>query len=141
MKVKDIMSSPVEEIRSDATISQAARMMQMSDIGVLPIMKDGDVVGVLTDRDIAIRVVAEGLDPQETSVSEVMSSEIICCSEDSSMEDAATLMEENQVHRLLVLSGANRVSGIISIADIVRRISDDHLIHEILESICQPAHA
>lgn len=141
MKVKDIMSSPVEEIRSDATISQAARMMQMSDIGVLPIMKDGDVVGVLTDRDIAIRVVAEGLDPQETSVSEVMSSEIICCSEDSSMEDAATLMEENQVHRLLVLSSANRVSGIVSIADIVRRISDDHLIHEILESICQPAHA
>lgn len=141
MKVKDIMSSPVEEIRSDATISQAARMMQMSDIGVLPIMKDGDVVGVLTDRDIAIRVVAEGLDPQETAVSEVMSSEIICCSEDSSMEDAATLMEENQVHRLLVLSSANRVSGIVSIADIVRRISDDHLIHEILESICQPAHA
>ncbi len=141
MKVRDIMSSPVEEIQSDATIAQAARMMKLSDIGVLPVIKDGDVVGVLTDRDIVIRVISEGLDPQQTYVSEVMSSDIVCCSDDSSVQDAADLMENNQVHRLLVLSDTNETAGIVSIADIVRRISDDRLIHELLKSICQPVHA
>jgi CBS domain-containing protein len=135
------MSSPVEEIQSDATIAQAARMMKLSDIGVLPVIKDGDVVGVLTDRDIVIRVISEGLDPQQTYVSEVMSSDIVCCSDDSSVQDAADLMENNQVHRLLVLSDTNETAGIVSIADIVRRISDDRLIHELLKSICQPVHA
>lgn len=141
MKVRDIMSSPVEKIQSDATVAQAARLMQISDIGVLPIMGEGDVIGVLTDRDITVRVVAEGLDPRATSVVEVMSVDVICCSEDSRIQDAAIIMEENKVHRLLVLSGANEISGILSLSDIARTIKDDHLIHEILESICQPAHA
>lgn len=140
MKVKEIMTSPVEEIGADAKVFQAAKMMKMLNIGVLPVIKGEAIFGIVTDRDIAVRVVAERLDPQNTSVGQVMTTEVICCSEDATVEEAARLLEENQVHRLLVLSN-NKVCGIISIADVVRNINNDHLIHEILQSICEPAHA
>lgn len=141
MKAKEMMTSPVEEIGADAKIFQAAKMMKMLDIGVLPVTKGEEVVGILTDRDITVRVVAERLDPQSTSVGEAMTAEVICCSEDANIEEAAALLEQNQVHRLLVLSPNNKVSGIISIADVVRSIRDDRMIHEILGSICEPVHA
>jgi CBS domain-containing protein len=140
MKVKEIMTSPVEEIGADAKVFQAAKMMKMLNIGVLPVIRREEIVGIVTDRDIAIRVVAERLDPQNTPVGQVMTAEVICCSEDTTIEEAAGLLEENQVHRLLVLSN-NKVCGIISIADVVRNINNDRLIREILQSICEPAHA
>jgi CBS domain-containing protein len=140
MKVKEIMTSPVEEIGADAKVFQAAKMMKMLNIGVLPVIRGEEIVGIVTDRDIAIRVVAERLDPQNTPVGQVMTAEVICCSEDTTIEEAAGLLEENQVHRLLVLSN-NKVCGIISIADVVRNINNDRLIREILQSICEPAHA
>ena len=140
MKVKEIMTSPVEEIGADAKVFQAAKMMKMLNIGVLPVIRREEIVGIVTDRDIAIRVVAERLDPQKTPVGQVMTAEVICCSEDTTIEEAAGLLEENQVHRLLVLSN-NKVCGIISIADVVRNINNDRLIREILQSICEPAHA
>lgn len=140
MKVKEIMTSPVEEIGADAKVFQAAKMMKMLNIGVLPVIRGEEIVGIVTDRDIAIRVVAERLDPQKTPVGQVMTAEVICCSEDTTIEEAAGLLEENQVHRLLVLSN-NKVCGIISIADVVRNINNDRLIREILQSICEPAHA
>ena len=140
MKVKEIMTSPVEEIGADAKVFQVAKMMKMLNIGVLPVIRGEEIVGIVTDRDIAIRVVAERLDPQNTPVGQVMTAEVICCSEDTTIEEAAGLLEENQVHRLLVLSN-NKVCGIISIADVVRNINNDRLIREILQSICEPAHA
>lgn len=138
MKVKDIMSHPVEEIRSDETIYQAARLMHMADVGLLPIWEDGDIVGVLTDRDIAVRVVAAGLNPQETRVAAAMSADVVCCSEDSSIQDAAVIMGENKVRRLLVLSRVNEVSGILSIADIAMKVKDPYLIRDIIMSIYEP---
>lgn len=140
MKVKEIMTSPVEEIGADIKIFQAAKMMKMLDIGVLPVVRGEAIVGIVTDRDIVVRVVAERLNAQTTLVGEIMTAEVICCSEDETIEAAARLLEENQVHRLLVLSNNNKVSGILSIADVVRSIKNDRLIHEILESICEPAH-
>lgn len=141
MKARDIMTSPVEEIRSDAKIFQAAKMMKMLDVGVLPVTKGDEIVGIITDRDITVRVIAERLDPQTTTVGEAMTAEVVCCSETAEMQEVSRLLEEHQVHRLLVLSDSNKVSGIISIADVVRNIRDDQLIHEILGSICEPAHA
>lgn len=138
MKVKDIMSHPVEEIRSDARVTEAAQLMQLSDVGILPIRDDDDIIGVLTDRDITARVVAGELNPRETPVTDVMSADVICCSEDSSVQDAATIMEENKVRRLLVLSRANEVSGILSIADIAMKVKDPYLIREIIMSIYEP---
>lgn len=141
MKVSEIMSSPLEVVSSEATISNAAEKMKSFDVGVLPVMKEDEVVGILTDRDIVIRVIAENLDPQKTQVKKAMSTDIWSCPEDMELEDAAMLMEEKQVHRLLVLGDDGAVTGILSIGDIARKTQDeqDHLIHEVLEKVCIPA--
>ena len=139
MKVKEFMTSPVEGVRSDGTIAQAAKLMQTSDIGVLPVMDNDQVVGVLTDRDIAVRVVAEGLDPQSTPVRKAMTEQVVCCSEDDDFREAASVMEDSKVHRLLVLSEDKKVTGILAIADIVRNIRDAGLVQEVLGKICEPS--
>jgi len=139
MRVRDIMSSPVETISHEAMITEAAEKMRTFEVGVLPVMKEDEIVGVITDRDIAIRVVAEGLDPQNTPVSSAMSTEVASCSEDTDMEEAASIMEEKKIHRLLVLGNDNTVSGVLSIGDIARKMEDEHLLHEVLGRICEPA--
>lgn len=141
MRVSEIMSSPLETISSEATIANAAEKMKSFDIGVLPVMKEDEVVGIITDRDIVIRVIAENLDPQRTQVKNAMSTEIFSCSEDMELEEAAQLMEEKQVHRLLVLGEDGAVTGILSIGDIARKTEapQDHLVHEVIEKICIPS--
>ena len=140
MKVKDIMSSPVETINSDATITQAAEMMKSFNIGVLPVEQKDEIVGAITDRDIAIRVVAQKLDPESTSVNRVMTTDPICCPEDTDMQEAAKMMEDRKIHRLLVLGSDNEVAGVLSIGDIARKMKDEHLLHEVMERICEPAY-
>jgi len=141
MKVSEIMSSPLETISSEATITNAAEKMKSFDIGVLPVMKEDEVVGIITDRDIVIRIIAESLDPQRTQVKKAMSTNIWSCSEDMELEEAVKLMEDKQVHRLLVLGEDGAVTGILSIGDIARKTeeNEDHLVHEVIEKICVPA--
>ncbi len=135
------MSSPLETINAEATITNAAEKMKSFDIGVLPVMNEDEVVGIITDRDIVVRVIAEGLDPQSTQVKRAMTTEIFSCPEDMDIEDAAKLMEDRQVHRLLVLGEEGAVTGILSIGDIARKTEQDqdHLVHELVEKICVPA--
>jgi CBS domain-containing protein len=139
MKVRDIMSSPVEMIAPDAMITEAAEKMKSSDVGVLPVEKDGDIVGMITDRDIVVRAIADKLDPQKTPVSKAMTFDPICCSEDTEMEEAARMMEVKKIHRLLVLDD-DTVSGILSIGDIAIKMRDEHLLYEVLEKVCEPSH-
>lgn len=141
MKVGDIMNSPVEMISSDAMITEAAEKMKSCDVGVLPIIKKEDeIVGMITDRDIVVRVIAQNLDPKSTPVTEAMTPEPLCCFEDTDMQEAAKMMEDKQVHRLLVLGSDNEATGILSIGDIATKMKDEHLLHEVLETICEPAH-
>jgi CBS domain-containing protein len=137
MKVKDIMTSPVHTISYDATISQAAQKMETFDVGVLPVKKDGKIVGMITDRDIILRVTAQDLDPQKTTVDNAMTSYIISCRANDDVEEAAELMEENHVHRLLVFENDKAV-GILSIGDVARKIEDDHIVHEVLREVSEP---
>ncbi|OHB61085.1 MAG: hypothetical protein A2Y12_13835 [Planctomycetes bacterium GWF2_42_9] len=141
MKVSEIMSSPLETVSSEATITNAAEKMKAFDIGVLPVMKEDEVVGIITDRDIVVRCVAESLDPQRTQVKKAMTTDIFSCSEDMELEEAAELMEEKQVHRLLVLGEDGSVTGILTVGDIARKTADqeDHLVHEVIEKICIPS--
>lgn len=139
MKVRDIMSSPVEMIAPDAMITEAADKMKSYDVGVLPVEKDGDIVGIITDRDIVVRAVADGLDPKRTPVSKAMTFDAMCCSEDTEMEEAARIMEEKKIHRLLVLDENDTVSGILSIGDIAIKMRDEHLLYEVLEIVCEPS--
>ena len=139
MKVKEIMSSPVEMIAPDAMITEAADKMKSYDVGVLPVEKDGDIVGIITDRDIVVRAIADELDPQRTPVSKAMTFDAMCCSEDTDMEEAARIMEVKKIHRLLILDDDDEVSGILSIGDIAIKMRDEHLLSEVLEKICEPS--
>lgn len=140
MKVKEIMSSPVETISADATVTQAAEMMKFFNVGVLPVEQEDKIAGTITDRDITIRIVARKLDPQNTPVNRVMTAEPVCCSEDTDMQEATKMMEDKKIHRLLVLGSNNEVIGVLSIGDIARKMKDEHILHEVMERICEPAY-
>jgi len=139
MKVREIMSSPVETIGPEAMITEAAEKMKSCDVGILPVMKEDEILGTITDRDIVVRVIAKNLDPENTPVRRAMTAKPMSCSEDTDMEEAARMMEEKKVHRLLVLGSDGTVAGILSIGDIARKMNDEHLLHEVLERICEPA--
>jgi CBS domain-containing protein len=139
MKVKDIMSSPCEKIDFNATITQVAQKMKSSGVGILPVEKADEIIGVITDRDIVLKVLAEKLDPKTTAVNKVMTTDVIACYEDDDIRDAAKLMEDNQIRRLLVLDRNDSLSGILSVADFAVRGKDEHLSYEVLEKVCEPA--
>jgi len=117
MKVKDVMTTEVAVARPDQTIADAARMMAECDAGVLPVGEDDRLVGMITDRDIAIRAVARDL-PCDTTVGEVMSKEVLYCFEDETIEHVAENMGEQQVRRLPVLNREKRLVGILSLGDL-----------------------
>jgi CBS domain-containing protein len=120
MKVSEIMSRSVDLSAPTMTVREVAQRMKANDIGALPVGENDRLVGMITDRDIAVRVVAEGKDPTSCTVREAMSEGIYYCSEDSSVEDAARIMAEHQVHRLPVVNQDKRMVGIVATADIAR---------------------
>lgn len=118
MKIKDLMHRDVAILDPSATLEEAAQKMADADVGSLPVLRRGKPVGVITDRDIVVRALAEGLKPAETTVEAVMTSEIVHCREDDDARDAADLMAENRVRRLLVLNEADELAGVVSLADL-----------------------
>jgi CBS domain-containing protein len=126
-------------IAPDEMITGAAEKMKSHGVGVLPVEKDGDIVGMITDRDIVVRAIADRLDPRKTPVSKVMTFDAMCCSEDTEMEEAARIMEVKKIHRLLILDDDDEVSGILSIGDIAIKMRDEHLLSEVLEKVCEPS--
>ena len=117
MKVQEAMTSDVRIANPNQSICEAARMMAECDAGAIPVGENDQLVGVITDRDIAIRAVAEGKSP-ETQVREVMSKDILYCFEDEDTEDVARNMGDNKVRRLPVLNRSKRLVGIVSIGDL-----------------------
>jgi CBS domain-containing protein len=113
--------------------------MKLSNIGFLPVQEGDKLIGLLTDRDLVIRGLAEGLDPRSTPVKEIISSDIVYCYEDESVEDAARLMEDNQVRRLIVVDHRQTPVGIVSIGDIAVKSGQEQLAGEILERVSEPA--
>ena len=138
MTLKEIMTSQVSTIEAGLSVHEAALEMANTDVGTLPVVDGKDIVGILTDRDITVRVVAPGLDPEETHVRDVMTPQIVCCLEDDSVEDAAALMRQNQVRRLVVLDAQGRLAGIVSLADLARRHDDDDLVSGVLHDVTEP---
>ena len=120
MKVSEVMTHGVYTTSPDETVQAAAQTMADLDTGVLPIWENDGLVGILTDRDLSTRVVAEALDPTTTLVRDVMNQEVHHCFEDDSVEEAAQKMSQWQVRRLPVLSRKQRVVGIVSLGDLAR---------------------
>jgi CBS domain-containing protein len=119
MKVCDCMSRDVQIATPDQSIRDAAKMMARIDSGVLPVGDNDRLVGVITDRDIAIRAVAEGKSPT-TKVGDVMSHEVLYCFDDQELEDIAQNMAEMKIRRMPVVNRDKRLVGIISLGDVAR---------------------
>jgi len=120
MKLKDIMTKNVECVHPGDTLQEAARKMKDLDVGPMPVCGENDkLVGMLTDRDITIRAAAQGWDPKTTKVQDTMTKEVVWCFDDQDAEDAARLMQERQIRRLLIMNHDERLVGIVSLGDLV----------------------
>lgn len=139
MLLREVMTRGIEEVPPEATLKDAARKMRELDIGVLPVCEDEHkVIGMITDRDIAVRAVALGRDPNSTKVREAMSSDLIFCHDTDSVEAAAKLMEEKQIRRLPILDKTQHLCGIVSLGDLATRDREEHISEEVLEKVSQP---
>jgi CBS domain-containing protein len=138
MNVNSCMSTDVRIASPSETIRDAARSMKELDAGVLPVGENDRLVGMITDRDIAVRAVAEGRGP-ETTVRDVMSHEVLYCYDDESLDDIARQMRELQIRRMPVLNRDKRLVGIISLGDLARSEETPERTAEALSGVSEPS--
>jgi CBS domain-containing protein len=138
MLLREVMTPKFEDIPPQMSLTEAAQKMRALDVGALPVCEDGRLVGMLTDRDIALRAVAAGRDPRQTQAKEAMTPSVVYCYEDDDVREAARIMEEKQIRRLLVFDHNNCACGIVSLGDIATRLHDEHLSSEVLERVSEP---
>ncbi|MGB5986323.1 MAG: CBS domain-containing protein [Desulfobacterales bacterium] len=136
MLVKEVMTPNVDYIAHDKTLQEVADMMKTQDIGEMPVVIGGEAVGVITDRDIAIRGVAHGLDPKAATVADAMTEGIIVCREDDDIQNAAQTMAARKVRRLPVMNADGKLSGMVSLGDLALNL-DPAQAGEVLRGICQ----
>ena len=140
MLVKDIMTRDVGVLPPDATILLAAQEMKRLDCGMIPICERGRILGIITDRDIAIRAAAGGLDPSNTPVSAIMSHDsLVYCYEDENVADVARVMSDHQVRRVPVLDHGKRLVGVISLGDLATLTRDAELAGDVLDNVSEPS--
>lgn len=142
MKLSSIMTGGIETVPPQATLTEAARKMASQDIGSLPVcaMQAGSrrsVVGIITDRDITVRAVARGMDPNVARVEDVMTRDVLSCSSDAEVEEACELMERRQVRRLLVTDANQAPVGIVSLGDIALCLRESQS-GEVLKKVSEP---
>lgn len=140
MRIAELMTGTVQCVSPEQTIDDAARVMAEHDIGAVPVAENDKPIGVITDRDIAVRAVAQNRDPSTTPVREVMTKQVICCRDTDSVEEAAALMEQHQVRRLLIVDYDECLCGIVSLGDLAVRSRDEQLSQEVLEEVSRPGH-
>jgi CBS domain-containing protein len=139
MQLRDIMTPEVERIHKEENLQTAAQRMKALNVGMIPIYDGDRLVGMLTDRDITVRATAAGCDPATTPVGQVMTSDIIYCFEDQLVEEAAKVMEEKQIRRLIVLNRDKRLVGVVSLGDLATHTGAKRVAGEALEEISLPA--
>lgn len=134
MNISDAMHKSADWASADTPVSEIAKMMEKNDIGAVPIGKDDKLVGMLTDRDIALRVVAPGRDPAKTKAEEVMTKGIVYCQTSETVEDAIHLMDQRKIRRLPVLNDKKRLVGMLALGDVAHSVSRD-LSGELLHAV------
>jgi CBS domain-containing protein len=135
MKIRDVMTPNPRTVSPNDTIQTAARVMQAEDAGAVPVVDGGRVLAVVTDRDIVVRVVAEG-GPSSTPVKQIASQVVICATPDMSTREASDLMSEHQIRRLPVVEN-DRLVGIVSIGDLAVKEGKDSRIGDTLQNISE----
>ena len=132
--IREAMTSNPCSIDADKPVAYAAKMMKEEDVGLAPVVEGDRLVGTLTDRDIAVRVVAEGRDPESTTVREVASTDLVTIDPDQNLDEALRLMAQKQVRRLPVVEEDGRLIGVVAQADIATHASDEKT-GEVVEEI------
>lgn len=135
-KVRDVMTRNPETVTPDTPVQEAARLMQSADTGVLPVVEGNRPVGVITDRDLALRVVAEGR--TDARVRDAMSSRVRTAREDDDLDTVMQIMASEQVRRVPIVDERGELVGIVAQADIVLEGKNDRKAEETIERISQP---
>lgn len=142
MKCADVMTREVFCCLPTDSLEEVASVMQSEDVGPIPIVENlesRNLVGIVTDRDIALRAVARGLDTRTTTARDVMTRELITCNEDDTIQSALDMMAHHQVRRLPIVNGGRRLVGIISQADLATRLHESAKIAAVIEEISRPS--
>ena len=134
--IKNVMTSDPCTIDADKPVAYAAKMMRDEDVGLAPIVEGGKLIGMLTDRDIAIRVVAEGRSPDQVTVREVASKQVVTIDPQQDLDEALRIMAKHQVRRLPVVEEDGRLVGVVAQADVARE-GDDTQTGELVQEISQ----
>ncbi len=137
MSIRDLMTTSPRTVDPSAPIVEVARVMRDADVGPIPVVEGDKLVGLVTDRDIVVRVVAEGEDPSATTAAEIMSSDLVTVDPDQPLDEALRLMATHQVRRLPVTEEDGRLVGIVAQADIARELGDDRATGQVVEEISQ----
>ena len=135
-RIRELMTENPKTVSSDATVVEAARVMRDGDVGLVPVVDSDRLVGTVTDRDIAIRVVAEERDPNTTTVRETASTELVTIDPEQDLDEALRLMAQHQVRRLPVVEEDGRLVGIVAQADVARH-GEDRETGQVVEQISQ----
>lgn len=138
MKIADVMTRGLELMSADDTVQQAALKMAEADIGALLIGTVDALEGILTDRDIILRMVVDGQGSAEVRVRDIMSSTLFTCRENDSLEQAFAEMRDHQVRRLPVLDETDRLVGIVTLSDLCRHDADPQRTSELLRAVAEP---
>jgi CBS domain-containing protein len=138
-RCRDIMTSSVTTAAPEMVLREVAALLRESDVGALPVVKDGKLAGIITDRDIVVRAVAEGKDTNSTTAAEVMTAEVFSAGPDTFVFEVSRLMGEKQIRRVPVINDAGELCGMIAMADIALEMEDEREIAETLEDISSGA--
>ncbi|MBI4907852.1 MAG: CBS domain-containing protein [Acidobacteria bacterium] len=133
--VSELITRELEWVAPRTSVHEAAMRMRDSNLGALAVLDGGRAIGMLTDRDLALRVIAGGMDPNLTVVEEVMTRDVLCCPSDLTVDAAAAIMQERSVRRLLVLDSGNKSAGMLSLDDLATQLPDKRLAGETLARI------
>jgi CBS domain-containing protein len=137
-KIAEVMSDRPRAVTPQTSVREAAQLMEQEDVGALPVVDDGTrLVGILTDRDIAVRVVGQGSDPDRTQVGDVASKDVVALTPEHDLDDALKLMAREQVRRLPIVAEENELVGVIAQADLAR-LTKDKAAGQVVGAISEP---
>src|SRR5438552_3638823 len=139
MNANNVMTEGVKCIPPTASLQEAAATMRALDVGALPVCDNERLIGMITDRDIAVRSAAQGQDPKLDSVRDAMTPRVVYCFDDQEVSEVGQLMRDKQVRRVPVLNRKKRLVGMISLGDLAIETDDEHLSAHALKGISEPA--
>ncbi len=134
MQAKELMTGTVQCVSPETPVQEVARTMKSLDVGFLPVCENDRLVGALTDRDIVLRVIAEGKEIKDCKARDIMTKEVFWCYEDQTADEVADYMAEKEIRRVLILNRDKRLAGVISIGDLAKA-GEERITGEVLKDI------